>query len=62
LELEVENYKLLEENVKLNALENIVLLPMALSDFQRPGKLSLASGTIAHSLVLLRATAGKRWK
>jgi len=28
-----------------------VPLPMALSDFQGPGKLSLAVGTIAHSLI-----------
>jgi FkbM family methyltransferase len=55
LEPELENYKLLQENVKLNSLENIVPLPMALSDFQGPGKLSLAAGTIAHSLIFPRS-------
>jgi FkbM family methyltransferase len=51
LEPELENYGLLEENVKLNGLDNIVPLAVALSDFQGPGKLSLAAGTIAHYLI-----------
>jgi predicted RNA methylase len=46
LEPELENYKLLEENVRLNNLENIVPIPMALSDFQGTGNLYLAAGTI----------------
>jgi len=51
LESGLENYRLLEKNVNLNGLDNIVPLPLALSDFQGPGKLSLAVGTIAHSLI-----------
>jgi FkbM family methyltransferase len=51
MEPELENYRLLEKNVKLNGLDNIVPLPIALSDFQGPAKLSLAAGTVAHSLV-----------
>lgn len=34
LEPELENYRILKENIELNGLENVVLLPMALSDFQ----------------------------
>jgi hypothetical protein len=62
LEPELENYKLLEENVKLNSPEELVPLPIALSDFQGPGKLSLAAGTIAIPRSFPRATTGKRWK
>jgi hypothetical protein len=35
----------------LGRIGSIVPLPMALSDFQGPGKLSLEAGTVAHSLV-----------
>jgi FkbM family methyltransferase len=51
LEPELENYKILEENIKLNGLENIVPLSTALSDFRGRGRLFLAAGTVAHSLI-----------
>lgn len=55
MEPELENYKILKENINLNNLDNVVPLPIALSDFQGSSRLSLSAGTVAHSLSFPRS-------
>lgn len=55
MEPELSNYELLRSNAE--GMENIVPLRVALSDFKGTGRLSLAEGTVAHSLVLRRSAS-----
>ncbi|HOK57823.1 MAG TPA: FkbM family methyltransferase [Methanothrix sp.] len=55
VEPERSNYELLKRNAE--GTENIVPLRMALSDFKGTGRLSLAEGTVAHSLVFRRSAS-----
>jgi len=50
VEPEIENYRMLAENIRINGLGNVVPLLMALSDIPGQAKLYLAAGTVAHSL------------
>lgn len=47
----LENYEILKENIEQNCLENIVSLLMALSNFRGSGRISIAPGTVAHSMI-----------
>jgi FkbM family methyltransferase len=57
LEPEIENYRMLEENIRINGLENVVPLLMALSDIPGRSRLYLAAGTVAHSLSLPKSNS-----
>jgi FkbM family methyltransferase len=57
LEPEIENYRMLEENIRINGLENVVPLLMALSDISGRSRLYLAAGTLAHSLSLPKSNS-----
>jgi FkbM family methyltransferase len=55
LEPEIENYRIREENINRNSLENIVPLFMALSNFKGPCKAFPGSRNSGHSLSFPRS-------
>ncbi|ABK14409.1 FkbM family methyltransferase [Methanothrix thermoacetophila] len=55
VEPERSNYELLRMNSE--GMDSIIPLRMALSDFRGTGRLFLAEGTVAHSLVFRRSTS-----
>lgn len=56
VEPELSNYELLKMNAE--KMDNIIPLRMALSDFKGTGRLFLAVGTVAHSLIFRRSASG----